>query len=154
MNKKYKINLSSEEIKKLEEIISKGSDKSRKITRARILLLSDEKNPEKHKDIAKFLKITDESVTRICKRYVEEGLEIALSEKPRSGKPKEITGEEEAKIIALSCSKSPDGYQRWTLRLLADKAVELSLVEHISHNEVGNILKKTNLNRTLKSNGA
>lgn len=148
MNKKYRINLSSEEMKKLDELISKGISNSRKLTRARLLLLSDEKSPEKHKDIAKFLKITDETVTRICKRYVEEGLESSLSDKPRSGKPKEITGEEEAKIIALSCSKSPEGYQRWTLRLLASKAVELSLVEHISHNEVGNILKKTNLSHT------
>lgn len=154
MNKKYLVNLSSSEIDKLTEIIKKGSDKSRKITRARILLLSDEKNPETHKDIARFLNISDENVTRICKRYVEEGLESALIEKPRSGKPKEITGEEEAKIIALSCSKSPEGYQRWTLRLLADKAVELSLVKHISHNEVRNILKKTSLKCILRNNGA
>lgn len=153
MNKKYFVKLSLEEKEKLETLISKGTEKTRKLTRARILLLSDENNPESHKDIARFLKITDETVTRICQRYVREGLDSALSEKPRSGTPVKITGEAEAKIIALSCSKVPEGYQRWTLRLLANKAVELNLVEHISHSEVRDILKKTSLNRILKSSG-
>lgn len=145
MNKKYIVRLSESEKLKLESIISKGADKARKISRARILLLSDESNPEKHKDIAKFLKTTDETVTRICKRYVEEGLELALSEKPRKGRPEVLIGDDQAKIIALACSKAPEGYARWTLRLLSDKAVELKLVENISHSEVGIILKKTNL---------
>ena len=145
MNKKYRVRLSSLEKSKLEIIISKGEDKTRKITRARILLLSDESNPEKHKDIAKFLRTTDETVTRICKRYVEEGLEMALCEKKRAGRPEIITGDEQAKIIALACSKAPEGYARWTLRLLSDKAVELNLINNISHSEIGIILKKTNL---------
>lgn len=144
MNKKYLINLSETEREILEGIIKKGSDKSRKITRARILLLSDENNPEKHKDIAKFLRTSEERVTRICKRYVEEGLEASLSEKARIGRPEIITGDTEAKVIALACSKSPEGYARWTLRLLSEKVIELNFVENISHTQIGNILKKTN----------
>lgn len=145
MKKKYIVRLSEDEIKELEGIISKGKDKARKITRARILLLSDEGNPERHKDIAKFLKTTDNRVTNVCKRYVENGLSMALSEKSRTGRPEVITGEDQARVIALACSKTPLGYARWTLRLLSNKAVELNLVESISHNSVREILKKTSL---------
>lgn len=145
MNKKYRIYLSFCEKVKLEALISKGTEKSRKISRARILVLADENNPEKHKDIAKFLQTSDERVTRICKTYVEEGLESALNEKKRSGRPEVITGEDQAKIIALACSKAPEGYARWTLRLLSEKSIELNLTRSISHDKIGDILKKTNL---------
>ena len=81
-------------------------------------------------------------------RYQSEGLESALAEKPRSGKPPRISGEEKARVTALACSDAPEGYARWTLRLLADKAVELGFVDAISHNHVASILKKTNFDRT------
>ena len=83
------------------------------------------------------------TVERIRRRYVEEGLESALNEKPRSGRSPVISGEERAKITALACTEAPEGFGQWSLRLLADKAVELNFVESISHESVGVILKKT-----------
>lgn len=93
------------------------------------------------------------TVYRLKTRYLQEGLESTLEDKPRSGKPPRITAKEKAQITALACSDAPAGYSRWTLRLLADKAVELNYVEGgVSHNGVGNILKKTLSDRINKSN--
>lgn len=78
-----------------------------------------------------------------AKKYKDSGLDF-LKDKPRSGRPRNISGEDRAKVTALACSKAPEGYSQWTLRLLADKLVELEYVENISHTTVGQILKKTN----------
>ena len=83
------------------------------------------------------------TVYNVKRRYQQEGLEAALREKPRSGRPVEIDGTQRAKLTALACSTAPTGYARWTLRLLADKAVALGFVEHLSHNAVKESLKKT-----------
>jgi len=139
--KGFKIKLKSKEIKILKGIISKGTEKTRKITRCRILLLCNE-NKSKNV-IASVLSINPNTVSNTCRRYVEEGLESAINEKPRSGAPTLFDGKVKAKITALACSTPPEGRSQWSLRLLSDKAVELGLVDSISHTDVGRILKKT-----------
>jgi transposase len=99
-------------------------------------------------EIAKFLGITEKHVTQIRKRFVEEGLESAINRKPLSRtKPRKLDGEAEARLIAIACDAPPEGRSRWTLTLLANKLVELEVVEKISATTVGITLKKTNLNR-------
>jgi transposase len=144
--KQYDIKLSAKDRQRLNEIISKGTEKSRKITRCRILLLSAQNHSQA--TIAEMLSVTSHTVRNVCLRYIEEGLEAAISEKPRSGAPGIFDGKQKAKLTALACSKAPDGYSQWSLRLLADKAVELKIVDSISHTDVGRILKKMKSART------
>lgn len=135
----------------LESILKKGSLKSRTFKRALTLL-----ELNKGKTYGAVGMIVDTSyitASSLAKNYKAIGL-ACLNEQARSGRPKEISGEEIAKITALACTKPPEGQTRWSLRLLADKAVELSILESISHNEVGQILKKTNCNLIEKDNGA
>lgn len=132
-------------------ILTKKETSAREQTRARILdLLGRAEHPEK---IAKLLGAGIATVYNIQKRFLEEGFEAALADKPRSGKPPLIKPEEKARITALACSDAPSGYARWTLRLLSDKAVEMGYVEQVSHTEVGRILKKTLSSRTAGNNG-
>jgi len=107
-----------------------------------ILLLADK--GKKDQEIAEWIDVTTGTVQRIRKRYATAGLASALEEKARSGRPVEIKAETRAKITALACTNAPAGRARWTLRLLANKAVELEFTESISHQSVDNILKKTN----------
>lgn len=142
---KYNVKLSPDERGKLNRLTVGGSIGVRKLNRVKILLLADE-NSEKgnktDKEIADKLDVNKATVVRIRQRFVEKGLG-AVDEKPRSGRPPGISGEERAKVTALACSKAPEGFGRWTLRLLADKVVELDLVDSISHSTIGEILKKT-----------
>jgi len=135
------IQLSDEERSSLKTLFSGGKDSNRKQTRARILDLLARKTPVAK--IAALLGCSPTTVYNVKHRYQAEGLESALTEKSRSGKPPRITGEEKARITALACSDAPSGHSRWTLRLLADKSVELGFVDSISHNHVREILKKT-----------
>ncbi len=105
-------------------------------------------------DIAEHLDMCLPTVYQIRTRYQQAGLQAALGEKPRPDIKPKFDGAISAKITALACSQAPQGYSRWSLRLLADKAVELGLVEAISHDSIKRILKKTNSNRTANSNGA
>ncbi len=139
--KGFKIKLNAKEVKTLKTLVSKGKEKARKITRCRILLLCHE---ERNKaQIASMLSINPNTVSNTCRRYLEEGLELAINEKPRTGAPTLFDGKTRAKITALACCAPPEGHSRWSLRLLSDKAVELKLVDAISHTDVGRILKKT-----------
>jgi transposase len=122
-------------------MILKGVEKSRKITRCRILLLCHENKSKTL--IASMLSINPNTISNTCRRYLEEGLTSAIHEKPRPGAPTIFEGKLRAKITALACSKPPEGYSQWSLRLLSDKAVELEWVESISHTQIGTILKKT-----------
>lgn len=125
----------------MTKILSGGMSRAREQTRARILdLLYRKEHPLQ---IAEVLKISPATVYNVQSRYLTEGLEAALRDKPRSGKPPKITGEQKARVTALACSDAPEGHARWTLRLLADKSIELGFVESISHMEVARILKKT-----------
>ncbi|MDQ3247996.1 MAG: helix-turn-helix domain-containing protein [Chloroflexota bacterium] len=148
---KYKVQLSEQERAELNRLTVQGSVNVRKLNRVKILLLADEQQAlgsQTDQAIAQKLDIGVATVERIRRRYCEAGLGAALHEQPRAGRPPGISGEERAKITALACSTPPEGYARWSLRLLADKAVALELVETISHNAVGQILKKTPSNRT------
>ena len=135
------IQLSKEERSCLKTLFRGGKDSNRKQTRAWILDLLARNTPAT--EIAALLGCSATTVYNIKRRYRAEGLDSALTEKPRSGKPPRITGEQKARITALACSDAPAGYARWSLRLLADKSVELGFVDSISHNHVREILKKT-----------
>ena len=149
--KRQIIQLSETEQSSLTKILSRGKSSAHEQRRARVLnLLNRGEHP---KQLAKVLQVGIATVYNIQKRYLEEGFESALTDKPRSGKPPVIKPEAKARITALACSESPAGHARWTLRLLADKAVEMGYIESVSHMEVGRILKKTLYSRTNKSNG-
>ena len=136
------IQLSKEERSSLKTLFAGRNGSNRKQNRARILdLLSKHTAPP---EIARLLGCSLMTVYHIKRRFLSEGIESAVSEKPRSGKPVQISGEARARITALACSDAPEGHARWTLRLLADKSVELGFVDSISHNHVRQILKKTN----------
>ncbi len=158
MSPRYRITLSKQEREHLEEITKKGKTQARKFIRARALLLCDA-GPDgpawKVSDVAQALGVTSRTIEHLKKGFVEEGLESALEYKPREKPPREIKfdGKFEAKLIALACSEAPEGYQRWTVRLLADKAVELDLAPSISHMSVQRILKKTNLSLISRNTG-
>ena len=146
--KKYLVRLSKEECKLLTRLMSSGKGPARMFTRARILLKADigEDGPgwcdEK---ISEAFDVTVQTVERIRKQLVEEGLEAELRRRKYIQKVsrKKVDGDVEAHLIALSCSEAPEGYSRWSLRLLADKLVELGYVESISHEAVRRTLKKT-----------
>lgn len=145
------IQLSKQEQSSLTKILTKKETSAREQTRARVLdLLARGEHPN---SIANLLKVGIATVYNIQKRYLETGFKWALYDQPRSGRPAVIKPEEKARITALACSDAPSGYARWTLRLLADKTVEMGYIESISHMEVGRILKKTFSSRTNKSNG-
>jgi len=149
--KRQIIQLSETNKSSLTQILTKKETSAREQTRARVLdLLARTEHPAQ---IADLLQVGIATVYNIQKRFLDEGLDATLKDKPRSGKPPVIKPEEKAKITALACSDAPAGYARWSLRLLADKAVEMSYIDSISHMEVGRILKKTLYNRTNKSNG-
>jgi transposase len=139
------IQLSNEERRSLKTLFNGGNDSNRKQNRARILDLLGRNRPAS--EIAALLGCSVTTVYNVKHRYQSEGLESALAEKPRSGKPRQISGAACARITALACSTAPQGHARWTLRLLADKAVELGFCDSISHNHVGKLLKKTNSDR-------
>ena len=141
-----RLKLTKKDQKKLNELSQRGTLKARKLNRCRILLLKAQGKSQI--EIAKLLKMSPVTVNTICQRYKNEGLNGALDERPRSGKPSIFSGKQRAKITALACSPAPEGRSQWSLRLLADKAVELKFVDSISHTDVGRILKKTKSNRT------
>jgi len=149
---KYKVTLSEEERQELESIVSKGKHRSQKVLNALILLNCDEGlyQPEKltNETIAQVLQISMRKIDRVKKRFVEEGLEVTLNgTKGQRYYEKKADGEFEAHLVAMSCSKPPEGFSRWSLRLLADKMVELNYVDKISYETVRRVLKKTKLNR-------
>ena len=142
------INLNEEERTELLQLIKSGKQSARVLGRARILLLLDRSQGQARKlqEIADGMMTSIGTVSNVKRRYIHGGLEEALNDRPRPGAIPKITGEVEAHLIAITCSEPPDGYERWTLRLLADKFIELELVESISHVAVGEVLKKTNSN--------
>lgn len=147
--KKYTIMLTEEERKNLSDLASKGTQKSQKVLNALILLDCDEGEYQTehstNEEIARVLHISMRKIDRVKKRFVEEGLDGALNKKTGSRiYPKKTDGDFEAHLIALSCSKPPEGFARWSLRLLADKVVELNYVDSISHETVRRVLKKRN----------
>lgn len=147
--KKYKVTLAPAEREELSRIAGKGSHKSQKVLNALILLNCDEgefqANRSKNEDISSVLRVSMRKIDRVKKKFVEEGLETALNgHKGQRAYKKKVDGDLEARLIALSCSEAPEGFARWSLRMLADKAVELEYIDTISHETVRRLLKKTN----------
>jgi hypothetical protein len=148
--KKYKVTLTKQEREELTSITQKGKHRSQKVLNALILLNCDEgvfqQNKSKNIDVSSILQISMRKIDRVKKTFVEEGLEVTLNgTKGQRAYEKKADGDLEAHLIALSCSEPPEGFARWSLRLLADKAVELNYVDSLSHETVRRVLKKTKL---------
>ena len=141
------IYLKKNERKELEQLIKSGMQSARVIARARTLLLLDRSQGQKRriKDVVEAAMVSQGTVSNLKKRYFAGGLDNALFEKPRPGAKPKIDGEVEAHLIALACSDPPEGYDRWTLRLLAGRLVQLEVIDSISHVAVRDALKKMNL---------
>jgi transposase len=144
MNKQH-IQLSPTDREYLEALMSKGEHKAKTYRRALSLLELD--RGQTYTAVSKTVKMTIGTISTLAEQYREKGLQ-ALYDRPRSGRPIQIDGEQRAKITALACSTPPEGHAEWSLRLLADKAVELDFCEQISHTHVRTILKKTNSSHT------
>lgn len=147
---KYKVTLSQTERDELMSITKGGIHSSKKVIHALILLNCDEgKFADKvgNEDVAKVLKIGIRTIDRVKKKFVENGFEAAMENSPTTRVYERVSdGEVEAHLIALSCSKAPEGFSKWSLRLLADKMVELEYIDNISYETVRRVLKKTNYN--------
>lgn len=149
--KKYVVTLTKEERETLSVLTSKGKNKSQKIINGLILLGCDEGKFQKvrscNKEIARVLNISMKKIDRVKKRFVEEGFDVALNGKKGSRiYAKKADGDFEAHLVAVSCSDPPAGFARWSLRLLADKMVELNYIDRISHETIRRVLKKTRSN--------
>jgi hypothetical protein len=146
--KKYIVTLTKDEREALGALASKGKHKSQKIINALILLGCDEgefqKKRSMNKEIARVLNISMKKIDRVKKRFVEEGLDIVLNgRKVMRIYDRKADGDFEAHLVALSCSEPPEGFARWSLRLLADKVVELDYIDSVSHETIRRVLKKT-----------
>ena len=145
----YTIKLTKAEVEELNSIINKGSHTSQTFRVAYILLNCDEgkfSSKVTNEQLSKVLKVGMRTIDRVKKRFVEEGLEAVLDRRPTTRVyDRKLDGDVEAKLVTLCCSDPPKGYAKWSLRLLADKMVELKYVESISHVTVRSVLKKTNL---------
>jgi transposase len=156
--KKYVVRLSAEERAQLDGLIRKGKRSAQLLTKARILLKADVSEVgEGWSDsrIAAALDTSIATIERTRRQLIEEGFEAALTRKynPNSARPRIFDGAAEAKLIALTLSPAPEGFARWSLRLLEEKVVELHIVERASDNTIGRTLKKTFSNRIASSNG-
>jgi hypothetical protein len=148
--KKYIVTLTKEEREILSALSSKGKNKSQKIVNSLILLGCDEgefqPSRSTNEELSRVLNISMRKIDRVKKRFVEESFETALEGRKSSRLyAKKADGDFEAHLIALSCSAAPEGFARWSLRLLADKVVELNYIDHISHETIRCVLKKTKL---------
>ncbi len=154
MGKGIKVWLTQEERKELEKYSTTGTHNAHLINRAKIMLAldtSEGRKPDTQEEIAKHIGVSRQALIDARSAFLEtESIDNFLQRKKRETTPREIkvTGEVEAHIIALACSKAPEGYAKWTLRLLAEKAVELEYVDSLSHMSVNRVLKKHNLSLT------
>jgi transposase len=152
---RYAIDLTDAERTALREILSKNKVKRSTIINAYILLKADRSCGWTNTDIASAYDVSTKKVEQLKKRFVEEGFEAALYRKPvTNAHRRTITGDEEAHLIALCCSQAPEGRERWTLRMLADKMVELDVIASVSHETIRRTLKKVNLSPGKRKNGA
>ena len=156
--KKFIVTLTERERVFLAELTSKGKHRSQKILNALTLLACDDgehqRRRSKNKEIARVLNTSMRKIDRVKKRFVLDGLDVALHGRRGSRVyAKKADGDFEAHLVALSCGKPPEGFARWTLRLLADKVVELDYIDSISHETVRRVLKKTNLSLGNEKDG-
>jgi DNA-binding transcriptional ArsR family regulator len=152
MKKKYPVILTETEREHLRSLIAAGTAPARKLTHARILLKADQspQGPGWVDDaVAEAVEVSQPTVSRVRKQYFKEGLEAALNRRPPNREyHRKLDGKQEARLVALACSEPPEGQARWSLRLLADKMVELEVVDDLSYQTVRRTLKKTNSNHT------
>ena len=148
MVKRYNVELSEAEQSRLSDLTKKGNRSARKVARAHILLLAHEGAHDPA--IAAALHVGRATVERVRKRFVENGLERALSELPRPGAPRKLDGRQEARLVAVACSEPPAGRKHWTIRLLADRLVELGVVDSVSRETVHRVLQQNELKPWLK----
>ena len=142
-NKKYVVKLSPEERNSLQEIISSGKRSAKKILRARVLLKADASWFDEK--IAEALEVNVRTIERMRQQFVEEGFDSFMSgHKSRRQYPRKLDGKQEAQLTTIACSQAPEGRSRWTLRLLADRMVQLDYIESLSHETVRQVLKKMN----------
>ncbi len=156
--KKFIVTLTEEERNYLTRLTYKGKHRSQKILNALTLLACDEgayqRKRSKNDEISRVLNTSMRKIDRVKKRFVVNGLDVALHGKKGSRVyKKKADGDFEAHLIALSCGRPPEGFSRWTLRLLADKVVELDYIDSISHETIRRVLKKTNLNLGSEKGG-
>jgi transposase len=144
MAKRYIVDLTAEEREQLLGLLRRGKESARKVLRAQLLLLADEGMCDT--SIAASLHVAVRTVERTRRRCVEEGVDAALNERRRPGGQAKLQGKAEALLVALACSAPPKGHERWTMQLLADRLVELDIVEAISDDTVRRTLKKTRRN--------
>src|ERR1700731_342158 len=157
--KRYVVKLNADERQRLQELIRKGASPAQRLLKARILLKADASDSGEAWSDSKIIEALDTSVSmvyRVRKQLVEEGVDAVLSRKQRATPPVApiFDGEKEARLIALACSTPPEGYARWTLRLLEEKVVELAIVDRASDNTIGRALKKTLSSRISSNNGS
>lgn len=157
--KRYRVTLEKDEREELEQITRKGSHQSQKVINALILLNCDEgefsERRARGEELAEILHISLRKIERVKKRFVEEGLEVALGGRQgrRATYARKADGDFEARLIALSCSKPPKGHAQWSLRLLADRVVALDYIDSVSYETVRRVLKKTRSNHGSRSAG-
>jgi transposase len=148
---RYKVTLTKDEHEQIKSVLGKGKHSSQQYRNACILINSDEGSYGQklsNEQIAQVLQINTKTVERVKQRFVEEGFDECMDRKPYPRKgPIKTDGDFEAHLVALSCSEAPEGFARWSLRLLADKMVELKYADSISHETVRQVLKKTKSNR-------
>lgn len=147
MSKHTTLHLTPGEISQLEKLVRSGNAPARTQTKARLLLLTDRSTGMARNDaeVAKVLSISSAHVGRIRRTFIKDGMDIALYDRPRPGGKPKITGDIEAKITMLACSNPPEGRDRWTLQLIADRMIQLHYIDSISRVAVGYCLKKANL---------
>jgi transposase len=136
-----KIHLTEEDRNQLNKMVKKGTSKAREIARAKVLLYSDVGKAPTY--VSEALELTKRTIQNIKERYLEGGIPKAIMDAPRPGQPTKFDGKQRAKITALACTEAPEGYAKWSLSLLADKAVEIGIVDEISRAHEARILKKT-----------
>jgi transposase len=144
MNKKYIVDLTQQERNRLRQLVRSGRHSARRIRWAQALLKADAAWTDQK--VSEAFDISIRTMQRIRQRFVQEGIEVALGARSRKPRPhrRKLDGEKEARLIALACSQPPEGHTRWTLRMLADRMVELCYVDTVCHETVRRVLKKTN----------
>ena len=151
MVKRYRVALTDEERERLRALTRKGTASARMVRRAQTLLLAAEERIDE--EIAKALHIGVATVGRTRQRFVEEGLEASLRERPRPGACPKLGPKEQAFVVALACTRPPEGWHRWTMQMLADRLVELEMVPDITDEATRLLLKRTSSSRGSRRNG-
>ena len=151
MAKRYRVTLTEEERERLDDLTRKGTASVRMVRRAQTLLLAADE--ERDEDIAQALRIGTSTVERTRKRCVEEGVEASLRERPRPGARPKLGPKERAYVVALACTKPPEGRHRWSMQMLADRLIELEMVPDITDEAIRLLLKRTSSSRGSRSSG-